>query len=156
VTLPAALANSDGYPYGTIVPLIVGVPVVVVDTSVVLAVLLNEPTRGAILGRTRGQRLLVAGSLEWEIGNALVALVRRQLATGADIARIWRSFTKIPLTIGDCDIPAALSLAVESGLYAYDAFVIETARAATVPLLTLDERQRRVAAARGVEILELT
>jgi len=130
--------------------------VVVVDTSVVLAVLLNEPTRGAILKHTRGRRLLAAGSLEWEVGNALVALVRRRLATGPDIWRVWRSFCQIPIATGKCDIATALRLSVASGLCAYDAVVIETARAAGAPLLTLNVRQRRVAVARGADIMELT
>lgn len=129
---------------------------VVVDTSVILAVLLNEPTRDDILRQTRGRRLLVAGSLEWEVGNALVSLVRRRRANSADIARAWRSFRRIPVAVAECDLAASLRLATETGLYAYDAYVIETARTAGVPLLTLDDRQRGVAAARGIEIMELT
>jgi len=129
---------------------------VVVDTSVVLAVLLNEPERNAILKRTRGKRILVAPSLGWEVGNALVALVRRGKADYAAIERAWRSFDQIPLTFTSCSIIASLRLATDTGLYAYDAYVIEAARAAGASLLTLDKKQRAVAVARGVDILEIT
>jgi predicted nucleic acid-binding protein len=128
---------------------------VVVDTSVVLAVLLNEPTRGSILRRTRGARVLVSGSLEWELGNALIALLRRRRLTASDLQRVWRSFRRVPYAIGPCDLAAALRLAADTGLYAFDAYVVETARATGAPLLTLDERQRRVALVVGVDAPEV-
>ncbi|MFA6130557.1 MAG: type II toxin-antitoxin system VapC family toxin [Candidatus Omnitrophota bacterium] len=129
---------------------------IVVDTSVVLAVLLIEPERTTILKRTRGKRILAAPSLGWEVGNALVALVRRRRADYPAVERAWRSFGRIHLAYANCDISAALRLATEASLYAYDAYVIETARAAGAPLLTLDKKQQAVAAERGVEILEIT
>ncbi|MBM3908721.1 MAG: type II toxin-antitoxin system VapC family toxin [Gemmatimonadetes bacterium] len=129
---------------------------VVVDTSVVLAVLLNEPARSSILRRTRGARVLVAGSLEWEVGNALITLLRRRRLTANDLQRAWRSFRRIPFAIGACDVATALRLAADAGLDAYDAYAVETARAASAPLLTLDERQRRAAIAVGVDAPELS
>jgi predicted nucleic acid-binding protein len=129
---------------------------VVIDTSVVLAVLLNETSRAAIVKRTRGLRVLVAPSLTWEVGNALVALVRRGRASHADIARAWTSFGQISFRVAACDVAASLRLAIDHKLYAYDAYVIEAARTARASLMTLDERQRVAAVACGVEILELS
>ena len=128
---------------------------VVIDTSIVLAVLLNEPSRVGIVKRTRGMRVLVAPSITWEVGNALVALVRRGHASHADIARAWKSFGQIPLRVAACDVAASLRLAIDHKLYAYDAYVIETARAARTALMTLDDRQRAAAVACGVGILEV-
>lgn len=128
---------------------------VVVDTSVVLAVLLNEPERNAILKRTRGKRILVAPSLGWEVGNALVALVRRRKADYPAIERAWRSFGQVAFAFTDCNIASSLRLATEAGLCAYDAYVIEAARAAGAALMTLDKKQQAVAVERGVEILEV-
>ena len=155
ITDQSAVALQESFEYGTIVPLDSSVSMVVVDTSVVLAVLLLEPERTAILKRTRGLRVLAAPSLGWEVGNALVALVRRRRADYPAVARAWRSFGRIPLTYAHCNIAASLRLATEAGLYAYDAYVIETARAAGAPLMTLDKKQRTVAAERGVDILEI-
>lgn len=153
---PPRLAAQGASAYGTIVPLTPDSLMVVVDTSIVLAVLLNEPERDAILTRTRGKRVLVAPSLPWEVGNALVALVRRGRADLASIVRVWRAFEKIPLSFAESSIPASLRLAAESALYAYDAYVIEAARAAGTPLMTLDKKQRSVAVERGIDILEVT
>lgn len=129
---------------------------VIVDTSVVLAVLLAEPSRAAIVARTKGKRLLVAPSVTWEVGNALVALVRRGRASPADIARAWASFRKMSFREAACDVAASLRIATDHKLYAYDAYVIEAARSARASLMTLDERQRVAAIACGVEILEVT
>lgn len=127
----------------------------VVDTSVVLAVLLKEPSRAEIVRRTRGRRVLAAPSLPWEVGNALVALVRRRRAGPAEITAAWASFLKIPLRLAACDGAAAMRIAVEYGLYAYDAYVLEAARSAGAPLLSLDERQVAVASALGIDVMEI-
>lgn len=150
------LVPGDLPDYGTIVPLLQDAEMVVVDTSIVLAVLLKEPSRAGIVKRTRGMRVLVAPSIIWEVGNALVALVRRGRADHATIARAWASFEQIPLRFTVCDVAASLRLATERKLYACDAYVIEAARAAGVALMTLDDRQRVAAIACGVQILEVT
>lgn len=155
-SFPSPLVQEEMPYYGTIVPLLRDAKMVVIDTSIVLAVLLKEPSRAGIVKRTRGMRVLVAPSITWEVGNALVALVRRGRADHAAIARAWASFEKIPLRFTVCDVAASLRLATERKLYAYDAYVIEAARAAGVALMTLDERQRVAAIACGVQILEVT
>jgi len=127
-----------------------------IDTSAVLAVLLNEPERSALLAATRRATLEAAGSLPWEIGNALVALARRRAASAKAIRQAWTAFSAVPIRYVALDVDAALQIAVEHGLYAYDAYVIEAARSSGSPLLSLDRRQ--VAAARnvGVEVLEVS
>ena len=152
-TVPLSPPVRSGY--GTIVQVTGDTHMLVVDTSAVLAVLLNEPTRAAIVRRTRGRRLLAAPSFRWEVGNALVALVRRRRAGPAEIAAAWASFLKIPLRLGACDGAAALRIAVEYGLYAYDAYVLDAARSAGAPLLSLDERQTAVALALGIDVMEV-
>lgn len=129
---------------------------VVVDTSAFLAVLLSEPTRDAVIEATEGTSLLAAPSMPWEVGNVLVALVRRRLADSRDAQRAWTAFVRVPVRYIEVDVPAAIELALGHGLYAYDAYVIEVARSAQAPLLSLDRMQRRAAEAVGVELIELT
>jgi len=130
-------------------------PRVVVDTSAVLAVLVSEPARPAVLEATRSSALLAAPSLPWEIGNALVALVRRRLADASDVERAWSAFRAVPVRYVEIDVPAALLLAVRTSLYAYDAYVLEAARAARAPLLSLDQLQSRVARSLGIDVVEV-
>lgn len=129
---------------------------IVIDTSAVLAVLLNEPERPAVLAATRRATLEATGSLPWEIGNALVALTRRRAASAKAVRQAWAAFGAIPLRYIATDVDAALQLAVAHNLYAYDAYVIEAARSSGNPLLSLDRRQVAAARVAGVEILEVS
>jgi predicted nucleic acid-binding protein len=127
---------------------------VVVDTSAILAVLLNEPTRAALVSVTEGCRLVGAPSLPWEVGNALVAAVRRKRISAAAAGQAWSAYQRIPVRLADIDVGQALQVAVEAGLYAYDAYVLETARAGRLPLLTLDEALARAAQRLTLKLVE--
>ncbi len=50
---------------------------VVIDTSAVIAVILGEPERDALIDMTDGVQLMAPPSLHWEVGNALAAMFRR-------------------------------------------------------------------------------
>ena len=104
---------------------------------------------------TAGKRLLAAPSLPWEVGNALVALLRRRRLDAGDMTKAWRSFERVPVRYVDVDVPASLRTAAEHGIYAYDAYVIEAARAASAPLLTLDRRMAGAARGAGVTLVEV-
>ncbi len=124
----------------------------VVDTSAVLAVLLEEPERIALIAATRGATLYAPPSLPWEIGNALVALLRRRRLTLADARRVWDAFQSVPLRLIDVDVGQAIASAPELGLYAYDAYMLELASQRGLPLLTLDQKLRDAARARGIAV----
>ena len=98
--------------------------------------------------------MLVAPSITWRLATRWLPLVRRGHASHADIARAWKSFGQIPLRVAACDVAASCG-SPSIKLYAYDAYVIETARAARTALMTLDDRQRAAAVACGVGILEV-
>lgn len=117
----------------------------VIDTSALLAVLLNEPTRAALISATQGYGLVGAPSLPWEVGNALVAGVRRRRLAAAAVRQAWAGYQMVPVRLAEIDVGHALEIALELGLYAYDAYVLEAARAERLPLLTLDGRLARAA-----------
>lgn len=127
----------------------------VVDTSAILAVLLNEPERGAIIAATKGALLLAAPTLPWEVGNALVALIRRRRLTSRAAQQAWQGFQQIPVRLVDVDVGEALEVAAVLGLYAYDAYVLEAARTQRVPLLSLDRQLLRAAAAKDIPSVEV-
>lgn len=126
-----------------------------IDTAAVLAVLLEEPERPGLLTATTGAVLFAPGSLPWEVGNALVAAVRRRRLSAAGAAAGWTAFQAIPVRLLEVEIAKALALATEQGLYAYDAYVLELARARGLPLLTLDVRLRAAAQRVGIELVEV-
>jgi len=128
---------------------------VVIDTSAVLAVLLHEPQRSAVIARTEGAMLLAPGSLSWEVGNVLIAGFRRKRLEAAEIRDAWASFEQIPVRSVAVAVGKALELAQQLRLYAYDAYVIEAARSHRTPIVTVDRRLRVAAMQLGLEVWEL-
>ncbi len=105
--------------------------------------------------QTKGADLVAPASVHWEIGNALVALIRRRLATLAQAGSALNAFAEIPLRLLEVDLHQALHLADEYGLYAHDAYLLACALNQRAPLLTLDKALTRAAMRAGVELLEV-
>lgn len=127
----------------------------VIDTSAVLAVLLDEPTRPALIAAAEGCALVGAPSLPSEVGNALVAGFRRRRLSAEAVLGAWASYQKVRVRLAEIDVRNALQIALETGLYAYDAYVLETARAERLPLVTLDGGLRRAADRLGLKRVEI-
>lgn len=129
---------------------------IVIDTAAILAVVLEEPERPALLAVTKGAVLFAPASLPWEVGNALVAAVRRRRLSAAEAETGWASYQKIAIRLVEVDIGRAIALANERGVYAYDGYMLEAARSRGLPLLTLDARLSSVAGAAGIEVVEIS
>ena len=127
----------------------------VIDTSALLAVLLNEPERSSLIQLTKGHGLVAAPSLPWEVGNALVAAVRRKRLRLEALIEAWANYRRVPLRFSEIVAERALEIAIEYRVYAYDAYVLETARAERLPLLTLDRGVARAANELGLTLLEV-
>jgi predicted nucleic acid-binding protein len=128
---------------------------VVIDPSAILAVLLNEPERDALIRATISSILITPASTPWEIGNALIAGLRRRRLSQDDVTAAWNSFEEVPLRFVEVDIARALVTATRHGLYAYDAYVLEAAETRRIPLLTLDHALAQAAKQTGVSLLEI-
>jgi predicted nucleic acid-binding protein len=127
----------------------------VIDTSVLIAVLTGEATRDQLIARTQGAELLAPGSVHWEIGNAFSALLKRRRLKLAQVQTALASYSQIPIRFVEIELGAALELADRFGLYAYDACLMACARRQRAPLLTLDARLGRAAHEAGVQVLEI-
>ncbi len=126
-----------------------------IDTSAVIAVLLNEPTKPRLIEATDNAELIAPASLHWELGNALSALFRHHRLTFEEAVVVLESYTRIPIKLVDVPLENSLVLAAEFGIYAYDAYMLECARRYRTALLTLDGRMRRIAGKAGIEVLEM-
>jgi len=126
-----------------------------VDASVIMAVILNEPSKPRLLEATAGVELISAPSLPWEIGNALSALLKRRRIDLAQAELGLKSYRQIPVRLPPLEIESSVVLAERHDVYAYDAYVIECARRYQTPLLSLDRRQCEVARAEGVATMDV-
>lgn len=127
---------------------------IAVDTSTIMAVILNEPSKPELLERTRGAELLSAPTLPWEVGNSLTALFKRARIDLDQAKGALESFREIAVRLAEIDLATCVEMAKEQGIYAYDAYMIECARKYGAPLLSLDGPQRQVALKLGIEVLE--
>lgn len=132
------------------------------DASVLVSLLLGEPSSGAV-GRWIAKvelPLLVSDFAAAEVSSAISLAVRQGRETASNgISRLsdfddWRSAAPtIPIDVGPEDIRMADQIvrAFELGLKAPDALHIATAQRLNVQLITLDRRLLRAASALGVE-----
>jgi predicted nucleic acid-binding protein len=111
---------------------------ITVDTSVIIAVIANEPEKDTLVELTKGANLIAPRSVHWEIGNAFSAMLRRdriKLSTALEAIEVYR---QIPIRLVDTELEEALKIADELGICAYDAYLIECALRYRSPLISLD------------------
>jgi len=127
----------------------------VVDTSVLIAVLVSEPERTKIINRTESFDLLAPGSVHWEIGNALAAMLKRKRINIDQVKTVLQAYENIPIRLRDADMEMAMDIAAQYDLYAYDAYVIACARENRCSLISLDKNLLQAARKARVSILEV-
>jgi predicted nucleic acid-binding protein len=127
---------------------------IVADTNVFIAVVLNEPEKDSIIRLTEGSDLLAPEVLPFEIGNALTAMMKRYVLGAEEAISAWEMVQRIPVDLQRIDIKAALQIAIEFNIYAYDAYFLECADRLRGPLLTLDRGMKKIAGDMGITILE--
>lgn len=124
----------------------------VVDASVVLAVILNEPEKSALVAETEGATLLAPGCLSWEVGNAFSALLKRKRMDFELASKGLTIFEMIPIQEMEVSLVDALALCNRHEIYAYDAYYLELAKRSSLPLLTLDRRMIEVAQQENIQV----
>jgi predicted nucleic acid-binding protein len=126
---------------------------ITIDTSVILSVCTNEPTKQQLIAQTTGARLIAPASIHWEVGNALSAMIKRGRITKEQAQLCLRAYKQIPVRFVDIDIEDALFIAARFKIYAYDAYLMACASQYSTPLLTLDGALKVHAAELGLEVL---
>ena len=127
----------------------------VIDTSAILAVLLDEPEKQAVVEATIGSVVCAPASLRWEVGNAATAGVKRRRLTTERARQLATDFEQVTIRELAIDLRRAVDLGLELGIYAYDAYILEAARSSGFPLLALDGPIRRNARKIGLSLVEL-
>ncbi|MEW6127690.1 MAG: type II toxin-antitoxin system VapC family toxin [Acidobacteriota bacterium] len=127
----------------------------VVDTSIIIAVIADEPEKPALIVKTQGCELFAPTSLHWEIGNAFSAMLKRDRITLEQAKTAIDIYRQIQLNLIEVDLGQALEVAARLKIYAYDAYVIACAMQQNCPLLTLDGGLSYAAKAAGIDIMEV-
>jgi predicted nucleic acid-binding protein len=110
----------------------------VVECSVVAAVLFDEPNRDAAARALTGKDLFAPELLADELVS--VAVKKSRHGPGSLVQQALVEFAQLELTRCRCDLHAQWRLALEYNLSAYDAAYLWLAAELGAPLATFDER----------------
>lgn len=128
---------------------------IAIDTSALIAVIVDEPERTKIIELTSGKTLIGQGSIPWEIGNAFSAMFKRNRLSLSEAHKGLSIFDNIPLRYIKPDFVKDLKISKQTDIYAYDAYVLECAIKQRAPLLTLDKKLKAAAHELNIETLEV-
>lgn len=129
---------------------------VVVDASVLIAVITNEPTKERLVQLTQDMGLIAPHSIHWEIGNAFSAMLKRDRIKVAEAIQALAAYQTIPVRFVSVELEETLKLVDQLNIYAYDAYLIRCAIKFRSPLLSLDKGLRHAAELVKVQTLEVT
>ena len=115
---------------------------IVIDTSVVIAVIMNEPHKARLIELTRDAELIAPGSLYYEVGNAFSAMFKRKRIELEQAQQALTSYQEIPISLVEIPLEDAVQLSADLNIYAYDAYMLCCTQQTHGTLLTLDDRLR--------------
>jgi predicted nucleic acid-binding protein len=127
----------------------------VVDTSVIIAVITNEEHKRQLINLSKGVDLIAPPSLHWEIGNAFSAMFKRKRISLEQALAALVAYQQIPIQVSEVELEIALELSSRLNIYAYDSYVIGCALKHKSPLITLDNNLLEAANRAGAVIKEV-
>ena len=128
---------------------------IVIDTSALIAVIVDEPERDIIVDITTGNNLIGPGSIPWEIGNAFSAMFKQKRLTIQEAEKGITIFKSIPIRYIEPDFINSLKISKKTNMYAYDAYFIDCAMRYNASLLTLDKKLYAIANKLKIQTLEV-
>ena len=128
---------------------------IIVDASVLIAVISNEPGKDALIGVTKNADLIAPFSVHWEIGNAFSAMLRRNRVTIHKALEAIEVYYQIPLRYVDVELEESLKIAGELGIFSYDAYLIRCALKYASPLISLDRNLIAIAKKLKISVIEV-
>jgi len=127
----------------------------VVDASVLLAVLMSERERAKIIELTKDVDLIAPSSVHWEIGNALSSMLKRGRMTLVQAESVLKNYEKIPIRFVEVSLHESIKISADRKIYAYDAFLIACARDQRCKLISLDKALLQASRDSGIQVVEV-
>ena len=131
-------------------------PSITIDTSAIISVIANEPSKRKVVDAAKGFDLVAPFSVHWEIGNAFSALFKRSLTSLVKAEKALTVYESIPIRFIEVELSESLRLAESAEIYAYDAYVLACSSHLNAPILTLDRGLIAAAEKLGIPTLEIS
>lgn len=128
---------------------------IVVDTSVIIAVITNANHKQQLISLTQGSDLIAPTALHWEIGNAFSAMFKRKRASLDQAVDALSDYRKIPINFIDIELEKVLEISFYHNIYAYDAYFLVCALQHKSPILSLDNGLINIAKKIGIKVIEV-
>jgi predicted nucleic acid-binding protein len=128
---------------------------IVVDASVIIAVIVNEPSKSNIVQAAQGASLIAPASISWEIANAFSAIFKRNRITLDEALTAIDIYQQIPIRFVDVELKESLRIAHRLNIYAYDAYLLRCTQKQKAPLLTLDRALLKLAKELRLQVIEV-
>jgi len=123
------------------------------DASAFLAVALSEIDREWVIEKTFGYSIVSPEVLPYEIGNALIAMRRKGRLNDREIPRAFNLSQRIAVRLVPVAIHAAIKIALQFNIYAYDAYYLQCCIENRLPLISLDGNMCGVAESLGIKVV---
>jgi len=128
---------------------------VVLDTSVIIALLSSETERNAIIEIINGKNFICPESVTAEIGNAVSAMFKRNRITLEAGKNLITAFQNLKIKLLPLNLTRSIEICGKYDIYAYDSYVLECAERIKSDLATLDNRMKKVAEKLNISIIEV-
>lgn len=128
---------------------------IVVDTSTIIAVIADEAEKARLIELTRDANIVAPPSIDWEVGNAFSAMLKRSRITLEQAIEAIEVYREISLEIIEIDLKEAVRLAGKHNIYAYDAYILQCAIEQNLPVISLDQNMIDIARREGIQVLEV-
>ena len=128
---------------------------IVVDTSVIIAVIADEPEKARLIELTKGSTIVAPPSIKWEIGNAFSAMMKKARIGLEQAVEAIEIYQEISLEIVEINLKDAIRLAGKYNIYAYDAYILQCSIENDIPLISLDQDLINIAKQEGVQLIEV-
>ena len=128
---------------------------IVVDTSVVIAVIAGEAEKAKLIELTKDATVVAPPSIDWEVGNAFSAMLKRSRINLEQALEAIDVYREIAVETVEINLKDAVRLAGKYNIYAYDAYVLQCAVEYNLPLISLDGDMIEIARQEGIQVLEV-
>ena len=129
---------------------------IAIDTSVIIAVIADEPEKEKLIELTKGAVIVAPPSVKWEIGNAFSAMLKRSRIDLEQALGAMDVYESISLEIVEINLKDSVALAGKYKIYAYDAYILQCAIEQKIPLISLDAAIVDIAKREGIECIKVT